>query len=200
MENQLQKLKDDSLTAIDHANSLAELRDCEVAWLGKKGHLTEILKNLKSIDPKDRPRMGKIINDIKNALTEKIQAKQRSLETASVETASVEWLDVTLVPAWQATHWGQVGTDFTGTLHPLSKLQHEIETICIAMGFLIMDGPHVETETNNFDALNIPITHPTRTEQDTFYINQDTVLRVHTSPVQVRAVLEHNLQPPFKLI
>ena len=150
-----------------------------VFYLGKKGKVSLELKSLSKLDPKERPKFGKQINKIKKTLQEKISLKKTDLNNqkikASIEEAAI---DITLPGK----------TSFIGNIHPLSTTLNEIEKIFINAGFLVDDGPEIEDEYHNFTALNIPGNHPARAMHDTFYFDNEYLLRTHTSPIQIRSM------------
>ena len=162
---------------ISNCSSLKELDSVRVFYLGKKGKVSLELKSLSKLDPKERPEFGKQINEIKKTLQEKISLKKTDLNNqkikASIEEAAI---DITLPGK----------TSFIGNIHPLSITLNEIEKIFINAGFLVDDGPEIEDEYHNFTALNIPGNHPARAMHDTFYFDNEYLLRTHTSPIQIR--------------
>ena len=164
---------------ISNCSSLKELDSVRVFYLGKKGKVSLELKSLSKLDPKERPEFGKQINEIKKTLQEKISLKKTDLNNqkikASIEEAAI---DITLPGK----------TSFIGNIHPLSTTLNEIEKIFINAGFLVDDGPEIEDEYHNFTALNIPDNHPARAMHDTFYFDNEYLLRTHTSPIQIRSM------------
>ncbi len=175
--------------------NLEDLLTFEKNFLGKKSPLAEISKNLKNLSIEEKKTVGKEVSEFRTLYAEKVLIQKTKLEKKALdEKLKKDWLDVTknLPPK-------------KGALHPISKIQREIETIFSSMGFEIADGPEVETEWNNFDALNIPDTHPARDMQDTFWISKETkdsqknsVLRTQTSDIQIRKMLQHGA--PIRLI
>ena len=164
---------------ISNCSALKELDSVRVFYLGKKGKVSLELKSLSKLDPKERPEFGKQINEIKKTLQEKISLKKTDLNNqkikASIEEAAI---DITLPGK----------TSFIGNIHPLSTTLNEIEKIFINAGFLVDDGPEIEDEYHNFTALNIPDNHPARAMHDTFYFDNEYLLRTHTSPIQIRSM------------
>ena len=146
--------------------------------------MANISKTFGKLSPEDRARLGKLLNSVKQDLETEYESKKRRFErTALHERLKREWIDVTLpAPGIRP-----------GSLHPITQLQEEIEDLFTSLGFAVLDGPEVETEEHNFDALNIPPTHPARDMQDTFWLSNGLLLRTHTSPVQVRGMrnLDH---------
>jgi len=182
----LEKIRSAAVSAISKAKNLADLKKAETHFLGKKGELVSVLRSLGSLPPKERPKIGAAANKVKVYLESLIQDRKRSLEEKahSPETAT-SVLDLS-----------EPGLPIPlGHLHPITQLQEELEDIFSTMGFSILDGPEVEVEKYNFDALNIPADHPARDMQDTFWCTSPTMLkdqrllmRTHTSPVQVRGM------------
>ena len=166
-----------------------ELETIRVEVLGRKGKLAEVSKDMGKLSPEQRGVVGKLLNAAKQSLEETLTTRQNAFAAAAL-TARLEreWLDRT-VPA--------PGPGF-GSLHPLTQIQAEIEDLFVSLGFTVLDGPEVETEFNNFDALNIPPDHPARDMQDTFWLSNGHLLRTHTSPVQVRGMKK--LGPPLRMI
>ena len=166
-----------------------ELETIRVEVLGRKGKLAEVSKDMGKLSPEQRGVVGKLLNAAKQSLEETLTTRQNAFAAAAL-TARLEreWLDLT-VPA--------PGPGL-GSLHPLTQIQAEIEDLFVSLGFTVLDGPEVETEFNNFDALNIPPDHPARDMQDTFWLSNGHLLRTHTSPVQVRGMKK--LGPPLRMI
>jgi len=191
----LKKLQDAFITAIDGAGDTATLEAVRVEALGKKGKLTELMKTLGGLDPDARKAMGAALNDVKTVLTEALTAREKVLSAASLAARlESERIDVSL-PA-------RVAPANEGRVHPITQTYEEIVTIFAAMGFAVAKGPDIETDWNNFTALNLPPEHPARQMQDTFYMpkagDMPMVLRTHTSPVQIRTMLAH--KPPIRII
>jgi phenylalanyl-tRNA synthetase alpha chain len=186
----LQQLGQQARTAIDEAADLAALDTVRVTYLGKKGRLTQVLKTLGQLDASERPRLGQAVNELKQALHERIEEKQQRLQQALLaEQLTTETVDVTL-PGRQAAP--------KGSLHPVTQVTERINAFFQQMGFESVEGPEIETDYYNFTALNIPEHHPARAMHDTFYFADGRLLRTHTSPVQIRQ-MEHR-QPPIRLI
>ena len=172
----LEQLLQDELKSVESSDSLNALK---VKYFGKSGEFTTLLKGLKDVEGSQRPYMGKLLNEAKNSLEAQVTAFEGQLNKKEREKAlECEKLDITL-PA---------KTLKTGTLHPLTLVKNSILTAFSGLGFEIFDGPEVETDYYSFEALNIPKDHPARDMQDTFYINDNIVLRPHTSPTQIRAM------------
>jgi phenylalanyl-tRNA synthetase alpha chain len=169
-----------ALADIAAAADLAALDDVRVRWLGKKGTLTEQLKSLREVPAAERPAAGQRINEVKLAVQEALDARRASLESAAVERKLADGrIDVTLPGRGEER----------GGLHPVTQARLRIETLFRRAGFDVAEGPEIEDDFHNFGALNIPPNHPARAMQDTFYFPDGRVLRTHTSPVQIRAML-----------
>jgi phenylalanyl-tRNA synthetase alpha chain len=182
-------LKDSFLEESGSATSLARLRQLRIKYLGKKGLVTSKLKSLSTISPELRPEYGKAINEVKGYIEEEINRIESLLRKEEHKERTVsEAIDITLPGKF---------TPF-GREHPVSKVLSEITRIFVSMGFEVEEGPEVELDYYNFEALNMPKDHSARDMQDTFYISDDVVLRTHTSPVQIR-VMEKK-KPPLKII
>ncbi len=189
MKEKVAQLREQAQVKIESAVSLQELEEKRVKLLGKKGELTEISKGMKNLSPEERPVLGQLVNETREFITNLLETKNLELkEKEKEERLSKEVLDITLP-----------GEDIQlGTIHPITETMNFMKNIFIEMGFDVADGPEVEWVKYNFDALNIPQTHPSRDVSDTFYITDDVVLRTQTSPVQVRYMLNH--KPPFRMI
>jgi phenylalanyl-tRNA synthetase alpha chain len=175
--------------ALASAASLSELDEVRVRYLGKQGALTERLKGLGRLAPEERPAAGKRINEAKQTLQVALEARRQSLSSAEIESRLESGrLDVTLPGRGQAP----------GGLHPLTRTLDRIEAFFEGIGFDVEHGPEVEDDYHNFEALNIPAHHPARAMQDTFYFGDGSLLRTHTSPMQIRYMVER--QPPFSMI
>ena len=175
---------------IHNAPDLAALEQLRVRLLGKKGQLTEQLKQLGKLPPEQRPQAGQAINEAKKTLTQAIEARSKTLQFTKLQAQiKAEQLDVTLPGR---------GFQNQGGLHPVTQTLQRIEKLFAQVGFKIEEGPEIETDYYNFEALNIPAHHPARAMHDTFYFDAHTLLRTHTSPVQIRVMLDR--QPPLKII
>ncbi len=189
LDARLEELRRATLAGFASAVSLEELETVRVEALGRKGALAQISKELGKLAAEDRARLGKVLNAVKQDLEQEYEAKQRRFEQAALaERLSKEWIDVTL-PAPGVR---------PGSLHPVTQLQQEIEDLFTSLGFAVLEGPEVETEEHNFDALNIPPAHPARDMQDTFWLSNGHLLRTHTSPAQVRGMRKFG--PPLRFI
>lgn len=189
-------LRQKYLEAIAGAESEAALEEIRVAAVGKKGEVALKMRELGKMTPEERQIMGPKLNALKDEINAALAAKKEALGDAALdERLKTEWLDVTLPARPRAA----------GTIHPVSQVTEEVTTIFADMGFSVAEGPQIEDDWHNFDALNIPPHHPARQEFDTFYMNRAEgdnrpphVLRTHTSPVQIRAMLEHGA--PIRVI
>jgi phenylalanyl-tRNA synthetase alpha chain len=191
MGEKLEQLKQEALQEIVEATTLAMLQEVKVKYLGKKGPITEVSRGLATLSVEERPLVGQAINLLKDELEASITTKEKLLKKEQVERQlQAENIDVTLPgkPIYQAN------------AHPLSGIIAEIEDIFIGMGFEVAEGPEVESDFYNFEALNLPKDHPARAMQDSFYITEEILLRTHTSPVQIRSMLAHKGQGPVKII
>ncbi|MDN5305092.1 MAG: phenylalanyl-tRNA synthetase alpha chain [Fusobacteriaceae bacterium] len=189
MKDKLLELKKEAEELIKKVESSKELDEIRVQLLGKKGKITDIMKGMKSLSNEERPVIGKLVNEIKSDITSLLETRLKELsEKEKLERIESEFIDITL-PSRKVEKGGY---------HPVTETQNLLKKIFTEMGFDIADGPEVEDTYYNFDALNIPETHPSRDLQDTFYIADDVVLRTHTSPVQIRYMKEH--KPPFRMI
>lgn len=189
MQEDINFIQKEAITAIAQASSVADLDAVRVAFLGKKGKLTEILKNLGNLSVAERPIVGQEINKAKRNISEHIDQRLTFLKAEALETKiRQEHIDVTLP--------GRKNT--CGAIHPVNQIKNKINTYFQGLGFDIVEGPEIETDFYNFEALNIPSHHPARAMHDTFYFGDGKLLRTHTSPVQIR-ILEKN-NPPLRLI
>ncbi len=185
----LEELRRGALAAFASSTSLEELEGVRIQVLGRKGTLAQISKEFGKLSLEERAQLGKLLNSVKEDIeTEFEQKKRRFAESQLAARLAEEWIDVTL-PAPGVR---------PGSLHPVTQIQTEIEDLFTSLGFAVLDGPEVETEEHNFDALNIPPTHPARDMQDTFWLADGHLLRTHTSPVQVRGM--RLLGPPLRMI
>jgi len=203
MIKKINKIKEKALYKINSANSLEKLDSLRVLYLGKKSEFNQILRSLKDLSSEKKKKIGSLANRVKNNIQESIENRISELEES--EDAEKEWIDVT-APAHITMRNMKGKLENRGHLNPLSIVQRDIEDIFTSMGFEIADGPDIETEFYNFDAVNVPDNHPARDLWDTFWISQDKnrkkgsgiVLRTHTSPVQIRYMQKN--KPPFRII
>ncbi len=191
MLNELKQLQVQALEEIQAASDLKVLNDYRVQYLGKKGPIQEVMKNMKDMDPAQRREAGQVSNEVKKVISEAIEAKKVELEEAEIaRQLASETIDVTLP--------GRVHQ--LGTTHPLQAIVTEIEELFIGMGYSVAEGPEVELDHYNFELLNLPKSHPARDMQDSFYVTEETLLRTHTSPVQARVLEAANGVGPIKVI
>ncbi|UUZ80909.1 phenylalanine--tRNA ligase subunit alpha [Paenibacillus sp. P26] len=191
MKERLLALKEEALQELAQVANQQQLNDLRIKYLGKKGPLTEILRGMGGLSAEERPVIGQVANEVRGAIEEVIEAKQA--EYAAAETAArlaAETIDVTL-PGRPVAR---------GAVHPLNKVIQEIEDIFIGMGYTVAEGPEVEQDYYNFEALNLPKNHPARDMQDSFYITDEILMRTQTSPVQVRTMEKMKGQAPVKII
>lgn len=189
MQEKLQVIVSQAQEAVDSVDELSQLDEIRVQFLGKKGQLTDIMKTLGQLSPEERPKAGQMINEAKQQVQGILNAKKKELDDAKLaKQLAEESIDVTLPGR---------GVDL-GSLHPVTRTLRRIETLFSKAGFDVETGPEIEDDWHNFEALNIPETHPARAMHDTFYINDKTVLRTHTSGVQIRTM--ENRQPPMRVI
>lgn len=189
LKDELDRLKYDFLSELERVETSDQLEALRVKYMGKKGLLTSLLKSLGDLAPEDRPAAGQAINGLKEEFARDLENKEKNIIAREKENRlKEEALDVT-IPGKKPT---------LGKRHPLSLVRRQIEDIFIGMGFEIADGPEIEYDYYNFEALNIPKDHPSRDLQDTFYITDNIVLRTQTSPVQIRVM--ENKKPPIRII
>lgn len=178
-------LKTQALDEAQAATTADALEAVRIEYLARKGMLPKVMQELKNVPAEEKPLFGKTVNEFKNELTERIKQKQAELAGGAAAAAG---FDLTQPGQWQ----------HLGTRHPITQITERITQIFQTLGFTVADGPDVETVWNNFDALNTPPDHPSRDEQDTFYLQNGDLMRCHTSPVQVRYMMEH--KPPVRII
>lgn len=189
MKEQLEKIELAAKAELEKISDAKELDDLRIKYLGKKGELTAILKQMATLSAEERPIIGQLANKIRADIEEAIQERGKELKEALAEKKlKEERLDVTLPGKLQTV----------GKLHPLNAVMNEIEEIFLGMGFDIAEGPEVEYDYYNFEALNIPADHPARDTQDTFYITDNILLRTQTSSVQIHVM--ENKKPPIRVI
>ncbi|WP_163539726.1 phenylalanine--tRNA ligase subunit alpha [Gracilibacillus sp. YIM 98692] len=179
MKERLQELKQEALVKVKEATTLKELQDVRVAYLGKKGPITEVLRGMGKLSKEERPVIGELANTVRQDIASALDEKKESIEAEALEKQlAEETIDVSL-PGRPAP---------VGGPHLLTSIVEEIEDLFIGMGFEVREGPEVETDYYNFEALNLPKGHPARDMQDSFYITEDILMRTHTSPVQARTM------------
>ncbi|SHI70878.1 phenylalanyl-tRNA synthetase, alpha subunit [Malonomonas rubra DSM 5091] len=189
MKEQIEQLQEKALSDLQQAADLKALQDVRVQVLGKKGALTEVMKGMRDLAPEERPVVGSLVNTLKDQFEARFAARQAELQQQAIaDKLASEKIDVTL-PGRRAV---------SGSKHPVTLVTEEIVDIFSRLGFMVEQGPEIEQDFYNFEALNIPKDHPARDMQDTFYITDDLVLRTHTSPVQIRAMMKH--KPPLRII
>ena len=189
MKDKLEQIKKDAMAQIAGAEALEALNEVKVAFLGKKGELTAVLKSMKDVAPEDRPKVGQLVNETRAEIEKIIEEAQKKMEAIKREAQlRNEVIDVTLPAKKNAV----------GHRHPNTITQEEVERIFIGMGYEVVEGPEIETDYYNFEALNIPADHPAKDEQDTFYINGDYLLRTQTSGTQVHVMEKGKL--PIRMI
>ena len=187
--NNITELVNQALAAIKATRDVLELDQVRVNYLGRKGDLTEQLKQLGRLPAEERPAAGEMINNAKRTVQEAIERQRQELENAKLESRLAgENIDITLPGRGQ----------HSGGLHPITITLQRIAELFIQVGFEIVYGPEIEDDYHNFEALNIPAHHPARAMHDTFYIGENTLLRTHTSSVQIRFM--HERKPPFRFI
>jgi phenylalanyl-tRNA synthetase alpha chain len=189
LEEQIDGVRRRALDRIQSAANVEELEAARVEALGRKGFLSNASKEFGKLSPEERARAGKLLNEAKQAIEAALKERRGWFEQDALKSKlESEWIDLTLpAPGIRP-----------GSLHPVTQVQTEVEELFISMGFAVLDGPEVETEYHNFDALNIPPDHPARDTQDTFWLTNGLLLRTHTSPVQVRGM--QKLGPPLRMI
>ena len=189
MKEKLQAIQEEALKKISESGDLDKLYEIKVDILGKKGKLTEVLKGMKDVAPEDRPKIGQMVNDTRKEIEDKMEEMKTKLQDKVLEEKMKnEVIDVTL-PA---------NKNKIGHKHPNTLALEELERIFTGMGYEVVEGPEIEFDYYNFEALNIPENHPAKDEQDTFYIDRNIVLRTQTSSVQARIM--ENTQPPIRII
>ncbi len=189
MQEKLQSIRKEALVRIETSEAPEDLNEVRVAYLGKKGELTAVLKGMKDVPKEERPKVGQMVNDTRAEIEEKLEIAKKRLDKASREQKlKEEIIDVTL-PSRKPQ---------TGHSHPNSIALEEVQRIFTGMGYEVVEGPEIEYDEYNFTKLNIPPDHPAKDEQDTFYINDEIVLRTQTSPVQARVMEQGKL--PIRMI
>lgn len=189
MKEKIEQIRQQALAAIEDAAGMDKLNDVKVAFLGKKGQLSSLLKGMKDVAPEDRPKVGQMVNEARAGIEEKMEEKRTAIQKKlREEKMKKEVIDVTLPGKKVAV----------GHRHPNQIALDDLERVFIGMGYEVVEGPEVEYDYYNFEALNIPANHPAKDEQDTFYITDKILLRTQTSPVQVRVM--ENKKPPIRMI
>lgn len=189
MKQDIAILQESAFLAIEHVDDVTALQAIRVDFLGKKGRLTDILKQVAHLSAAEKPLVGQLVNQVKRDITDRIEEKLLFLKERALQAKlAAEKIDITLSGRAKDV----------GSIHPISQLKHRINEFFSRLGFDIVAGPEIETDFYNFEALNIPSHHPARAMHDTFYFGDGTLLRTHTSSVQIR-IMEHN-KPPLRLI
>ena len=183
----INKLRQDFNSRLDSISDPKQLEQIRIDFLGKKGKLQSLMKELRNASPEDKPKLGKDINILKQHVEQGINNKGSGLGSKTSKKSKTTF-DTTLPGRKEQT----------GSLHPITQVMEEIISIFFGLGFQVEEGPEIETDYYNFEALNIPKDHPARDMQDTFYIEEETVLRTHTSPVQIHVM--ENREPPLRII
>lgn len=189
MQEQIDRIEKECISAIMSASTLDELNDVRVKFVGKSGDLTLLLRNMKNVSAEERPLIGKAVNAARDKINDSLESKTEELEKIAIQNKlNDEKIDITL----DGKRLKQ------GTLHPCSLVINEVLDIFTQMGFEIKSGNEIETDYFNFQVLNIPKDHPAREMQDTFFFTNDILLRTHTSPMQARTMLSE--KPPIKMV
>ncbi|GAA4837414.1 phenylalanine--tRNA ligase subunit alpha [Paenibacillus vulneris] len=191
MKERLEALKVEALQELAQVTNQQQLAEMKIKYLGKKGPLTEILRGMGALSAEERPVIGQVANEVRGAIEAVIESKQEEYQKAETEARlRAETIDVTL-PGRPSP---------VGATHPISKVIQQIEDIFIGMGYTVAEGPEVEQDYYNFEALNLPKNHPARDMQDSFYITEEILMRTQTSPVQVRTMEKMKGEVPVKII
>lgn len=192
MEEKINQLKQEAAELIrQQVKNLSQLNDIRVKYLGKKGEITNFLRGLGQLSKEERPRIGQIVNEARNQLEALIEEKNAQLKTQALQKRlTQEKIDVTLSGRYP----------WLGHLHPLTLTLHRIKAIFMDMGFTVEEGPEIERDYFNFEALNLPKDHPARDMQDSFYITEEILMRTQTSPVQARTMQTHEPNSPIRMI
>ena len=191
MKEQIAKIKEEALKEIENSKILQELENARVKFLGKKGELTALLKGMKDLSPEERPKIGALVNIVRDDIESKIKEVQEILEKKALEEKlEKETIDITL-PSKKIKR---------GSKHPITRIIEEIEDIFVSMGYDVVDGPELETDEYCFERLNLPKGHPARDMQDSFYVDPEHLLRTQTSAVQARVMLENEEKSPIRVI
>ncbi|MBB5172691.1 phenylalanine--tRNA ligase subunit alpha [Texcoconibacillus texcoconensis] len=191
MLDRLGELKNEALAKVNDASTVKDLKDVRVSYLGKKGPITEVLRGMGQLSEEERPKVGQKANEVREEITTKLEEKEQHLEAVALEEKlQAESIDVTL-PGRPVPR---------GNRHPLSSVIETVEDVFSGMGFSVAEGPEVETDYYNFEALNLPKEHPARDMQDTFFLTKELLLRTQTSPVQVRTMQNNEAKEPIKIV
>lgn len=187
----IQQLKQQAIDFIESAKQVEEVNQIRIEYLGKKGHVANLMNLMKELPNEEKPKLGAKVNELKQELTARIDEKMMILkQQAILENLEKEKIDITL-QGYQST---------LGTIHPLTMITQEIEDLFLGMGYQVAEGPEIELDIYNFEKANTPKNHPARDMQDTFYINPEVLLRTHTTAIQMRELEKANGKLPIKLI
>lgn len=187
----IQQLKQQAVEFIESATQVEEVNQLRIEYLGKKGHVANLMNLMKELPNEEKPKLGAKVNELKQELTARIDEKMMILkQQAMLENLEKEKIDITL-QGYQST---------LGTIHPLTMITQEIEDLFLGMGYQVAEGPEIELDIYNFEKANTPKNHPARDMQDTFYINPEVLLRTHTTAIQMRELEKANGKLPIKLI
>lgn len=187
----LKRIREEALQKISEAKDLKELNDLRVSFLGKKGPIQKAMKAMKTMAPEERKNFGMFSNKAKSEIASAVERVKANLEEAEMQAKiESERIDLTL-PARKLPE---------GSLHPITRVKEDLEELFIGMGYTVAEGPEVETDHYNFELMNLPKGHPARDMQDTFYIDENTLMRTHTSPVQAHVLLAAKGKGPIKVI
>lgn len=189
LEAQLQAIRQEAETALQAADTLEQLEQLRVKYLGKKGPIPKVLGGMGQLDPRDRPRIGALANDIKTAIQAELDRRKSDLQAAQIEAQlAAETLDVTMPGVFRPQ----------GRVHPINAMIDRVLDIFVGLGYTVAEGPEMETDYYNFEALNFPPDHPARDMQDTLFLPDGNLMRTHTSSVQIR-YMEHT-EPPVRIV
>jgi phenylalanyl-tRNA synthetase alpha chain len=190
IQNKLNKIKKEALNEIKKTSNSGDLSEIKVKYLGQKGKITLIIRNLKELPVIQRPVVGRLVNGIKKEIEQELKEKFKILQSTEMENISkTEWIDITATPP---------SVYSCGHFHPITRVLNEMIGVFKSLGFQVVEGPDIETDWYNFESLNMPSGHPVRDTQESFYFEKDLLLRTQTSPVQVRYMEKH--KPPIRII
>ena len=193
LRSSIEEIKSHAVSGLSSANQVSDIEALSTSLLGKKGSLTQLMKDLKGVPAENRKEAGAILNKAKLEIESLLDIKLAEFKASEkLVQLSSDWIDVTLPVEAALASFG------SGSIHPLTQVQKELERIFIGLGFEVVDGPEVESEYYNFDALNIPAEHPAREMQDTIWLENNSLLRTQTSAIQVRAL--ENKKPPIRIV
>lgn len=191
MKEEIAKIKENSLKEISESKDLKTLGDLKVKYLGKKGELTQVLKQMGKLSPEERPVMGSLVNQVRDELNKLVEEKEEELKKIALEEKlKKEEIDITL-PSQKIKR---------GSKHPLNRVIEEVEDLFVSMGYDVVSGPELETDEYCFERLNLPKGHPARDMQDSFYITPEHLLRTQTSSVQARTMMANEEKTPIRII